>query len=519
MERQTAISAREFLPTRDGPAVWPLSAWREPNRALAWLIGLHLVVWTALPVLVNRNLQLDLAEGLVLGREWQLGYWKHPPLPWWIDDLALRAAGDVRVVYLLGPLACTIALYALWRLGCWITSPQKALVAVLALEGLHFFNFTAVKFNQDVMQLPLWALTGLFVYRAIVDGRSTDWILSGIWLALAFWTKYAAVALAIPIGLVLLVDPLARRAWRTPGPYLMAAAFFVVLAPHLAWLVAHDFSPLHHADARAQAATHWYELITFPLRWIAGQAFFLLPTVGLLAALLVGARRTSPADGFARRYVTVLALGPFVLVTLGTALLGRLALAMWGYPLWTFLPLAAMVWFDPVPEVSRLRLFARACLIVLLAMPVVYAADELFEPFLRDRPKATQFPGQLLAQTITELWHDTTGTPLVYVGGADFGSSGSGEFAANMVAVYSPDRPHVVVHGEPLLSPWVDPADLDRQGAVFLWETFDPSQGLPDNLRARFPRAELQPPLTLPRQTLYPRSPAVVNYAVMRPQP
>jgi len=45
----------------------------SPTACLAWLIGLHLVVWTALPALVNRNLQLDLAEGLVLGREWQLG--------------------------------------------------------------------------------------------------------------------------------------------------------------------------------------------------------------------------------------------------------------------------------------------------------------------------------------------------------------------------------------------------------------------------------------------------------------
>ena len=82
-----------------------------------WLIGLHLVVWTAFPLLVCRNLQLDLVEDLALGREWQLGYWKHPPCPWWIDDIAYRIAGDVRIVYLLGPLACVIALYALWRLA------------------------------------------------------------------------------------------------------------------------------------------------------------------------------------------------------------------------------------------------------------------------------------------------------------------------------------------------------------------------------------------------------------------
>jgi 4-amino-4-deoxy-L-arabinose transferase-like glycosyltransferase len=88
-------------------------AQREPGRVLLWLIGLHLVVWTAFPLLVYRNLQLDLVEGLALGREWQLGYWKHPPLPWWIDEIAYRIAGDVRIVYLLGPLACVIALYSL----------------------------------------------------------------------------------------------------------------------------------------------------------------------------------------------------------------------------------------------------------------------------------------------------------------------------------------------------------------------------------------------------------------------
>jgi hypothetical protein len=95
-------------------------------------------------------------------------------------------------------------------------------------------------------------------------------------------------------------------------------------------------------------------------------------------------------------------------------------------------------------------------------------------------------------------------------------SSGAGEFSANLVAVYSPDHPHVVAHGVPALSPWIDPADLGRRGAVLLWE--GPNE-TPANLKATFPRAQLQPPLTLPRQTLYPRSPVTVNYAIVPPQP
>src|ERR1043166_8026647 len=47
---------------------------REPGRCLATVLAAHVVVWTALPALLSYNLQLDLAEGLALGREWQLGY-------------------------------------------------------------------------------------------------------------------------------------------------------------------------------------------------------------------------------------------------------------------------------------------------------------------------------------------------------------------------------------------------------------------------------------------------------------
>ena len=58
-------------------------ALRKPGQTLAILLGAHLLVWFFLPLLTSPNLELDLAEDLALGKEWQLGYWKHPPLPWW----------------------------------------------------------------------------------------------------------------------------------------------------------------------------------------------------------------------------------------------------------------------------------------------------------------------------------------------------------------------------------------------------------------------------------------------------
>jgi 4-amino-4-deoxy-L-arabinose transferase-like glycosyltransferase len=487
---------------------------REPGKVLGLMLGLHVFLWTLIPILVCPNLQLDLAEDLALGKEWQLGYWKHPPLPWWLADAVYRLTGQIDAVYVLGPLAAALCLLAVWLLAREVLDAFSGLIAVVVLEGLHYYNFSVVKFAHDQMQLPFWAFTGLFFYRAVKRGAPRDWILAGILLAGAFWSKYAAFVLAATLGLFLIADPLARRVWRTAGPYLMAIACAVVIAPNVWWLFGHDFLPFQYVEARAHRARHWYQYATYPLQWIGSQTYFLLPSAGVLALLYSGAklepRDHSEAAAFDRRYVTWLALGPFLLTTLAALVTGRFAVAMWGYPLWSYAPLALLMWFKPVPEMPMLRRFAAAAIAVFVAFPILYTAIEVGEPFVRDRPKATQFNGRLLADTVTAQWHARYGMPLSYVGGS--------EFAANNVAVYSPDRPHVVVHGELKLSPWIDATELRRHGAVLVWDEGLPGSDL-DQLHATFGAFEVEPALVLPRQTWHRVRPDVVSYALVPPRP
>jgi hypothetical protein len=504
---------------------------RRPTAALGWLLGFQLVVWTLMPALISANLQLDLVEGLALGKEWQLGYWKHPPLPWWITDLVYRVTGVIDSVYILGPLAAAVCCYAVWLLAREVAGPLKALIAVAALAAIHYYNISVVKFAHDQMQLPFWALTGLFFWRAIVRERITDWALAGLFLAAAFWSKYAAFALAATLGLVLLIDPFARRAWRTPGPYVMAIVFALVLAPNIWWLVNNDFMPFHYVDERAAGAARWYQYLLFPLRWTGGQLGYLLPALALLALLYlprarVKHERASADAAFNRRYVAALALGPFAVTTIVAAALGRQPLAMWGYPLWSFAPLAVLMFWPPALEPAQLRRFAAAALTVLIAFPIGFAVAELGEPLIRERHKATQFAGRQLADIITRQWREKTGTPLTYVGGARVivgtrgEALGAGQFTANNVAVYSSDRPHVVVNGELALSPWIDPAELERRGVVLLWQPPDNETPMPENIRRAFPRAEMQPPLFLPRRTLFRSSQQdLVHYAIVPPRP
>src|SRR6188768_4505702 len=83
-----------------------------PGPALAAILVLHAVVWTALPALLYANLPLDLIEALTYGREWQLGYDKLPPLPWWLVEITHRLFGPDLFYYALAQLTVIAALLA-----------------------------------------------------------------------------------------------------------------------------------------------------------------------------------------------------------------------------------------------------------------------------------------------------------------------------------------------------------------------------------------------------------------------
>ena len=165
-------------------------------------------------------------------------------------------------------------------------------------------------------------------------------------------------------------------------------------------------------------------------------------------------------------------------------------------------------------EPARQRRFAAGFLAIFIAMPLAYAVVEGLEPLVRDRPKATQFPGPALAQKVTQAWREKFSSPLPYVGG--------GEFATNNIAVYSPDRPRVIVHADLSLSPWIDRADLARRGAVLVWEDGQVDAAGLAQMRSNYPGLDVQEPISLPRQSFVARGklkPVRVHFAIVPPGP
>lgn len=67
---------------------------RDPTVYWFWgIVAAHVFVWTLLPTLTQPSAPLDAVEMLFFGREWQWGYFKHPPLPAWLAEAAFRVCG------------------------------------------------------------------------------------------------------------------------------------------------------------------------------------------------------------------------------------------------------------------------------------------------------------------------------------------------------------------------------------------------------------------------------------------
>ncbi|HTE75485.1 MAG TPA: glycosyltransferase family 39 protein [Xanthobacteraceae bacterium] len=481
---------------------------RRPGAAFGMFLVLHFTVWTILPALLYANLPLDLIEALVYGREWQLGYDKLPPLPWWLIEAVHRAFGADIAYYATAQTAVLIAFALVFALSRRLVGAVSALVGILIIDGLHYFQYTAVKFNHDVIQLPFWALAGYAFHAALRRSGLGSWTLLGFAVGGAVWAKYFVIVLALPYALFMLFDRQARRAWATPGPWLSLLVALLVASPHILWLFQSDFLPFAYASHRAAPIRGWFDHVLHPSVFLGSQIFFLLPSLFVAAALFWPREaKKSSIDPFDRRIVTLLAFGPALTIIALTAVTGRGAVAMWGYPLWLFLGLWLVMAARVSLDTARLTRTVGAWAVVFTIFVVAFVANYLVLPYFDHRYRAALFPGDRLGAALTARFHEATGAPLRYVIGTMWDGGN--------LAHYSPDQPEVLIDGLPRRAPWIDLDDLHDKGAMLVWTQSDPRQ-VPAAFAAIAPSAEIGTPFNLPMR----RNDGVVHvgWAILKPR-
>ena len=130
--------------TRDTSLLLVQFQWR-PWLLFVLFAAVHGAIWTILPFALYPNLPIDpidLIEALAYGREWQLGYDKLPPLPWWFVETIHIAFNSDFAYYCLGKfsvLGAFAAVVAPWATGQ--TPAGRTLSAVVIGGLLPFFYF------------------------------------------------------------------------------------------------------------------------------------------------------------------------------------------------------------------------------------------------------------------------------------------------------------------------------------------------------------------------------------------
>ncbi|MBB1624886.1 glycosyl transferase [Achromobacter sp. UMC71] len=451
----------------------------------------------------------DNIEQLIWVRSLEWGYYKHPPLPTWLLWPVVQALGwTAWATYLLGA-ACTLGAFALmWGLLRGMRGEAYAATAALAGLCVTFYNGRLYFYNHEIVLIPLVAGCAAACWKAYSTRKIGWWIVLGACLGLGGLAKYQmAVA-----GLAVLLFWLSQKAWRDPmhvfGLQVAGLTALAVFAPHLIWLINHDFEPLQYAMSSSLAAgLPWGPRLHEIANWWGDQLFnrafpawvFLAVLGGLgrwpgarsataaaqgsgggLAPSPVSARASSPAqvpsmaragEGAGRALLLYFGLTPLVFVSVMTLVSGSHIQLHWGTPFLLFIVPAVMeltrsAWAGPFRPRQAVLVFI---VIQLLLMVRVELTSPTGAGLLRRASDWRFFDAQALADTLHERAVAELGGPVKVISGA-WAESGA-------LALRLPDKPLVLIDGQFQFSPWVSAGLVADCGALELLRAKTPPAG------------------------------------------
>jgi len=451
----------------------------RPAATFWTFVLIHGALWTLLPALFYSAPPIDVVELLAWGREWQLGYFKHPPLAAWLLEAAYRlSGGGIWSAYLLSQLAIGATFLAIWLLARPMVGDLGALIAALAADGIFYFTVPTPEFNNNVLQMPLWAWSALLFHRGLTRGALKYWLGLGGVLAALFYTKYSG-GLLVPlfVGIALATGE-GRRALQTPGPWLGALLGFVLALPHLVWMTGSDMAAIDYVFAQDRAQSLIGRL-AYALEFIGAQALDHGPLAILAAIALFGRRdRWAPGDRpllvalpalarFDRFFVLAVAAGPVLLAALLSFVINVRFRSMWGAPMFAFSGLALVVLARRALVIHRPRLVAAIMAALVVATPILHTAGLWLSPHLTHKGHRVVWPGTAIGKAVNDAWTRETGgaaagRPLAILAG--------NTWLAGLAALYGTSRPAVMLEATHAYAPWVTPEDLRRDGAIVLWQ-------------------------------------------------
>jgi 4-amino-4-deoxy-L-arabinose transferase-like glycosyltransferase len=303
-------------------------------------LPLLLAVATALHLVLAWRLALgqDEAYTLAVTGPWQLSFFDHPPLSFWLSTLMQAAFGPE-----VTPLAMRLPFLVMATGSIWVLHALTARFfgarAGLWAAGLYaaapFFFASAGGWVMPDGPLMLFLLLAAWqLADALAEGegaRWRPWLLAGLFLGLALLSKYQAV-LTLCGAFLLLFAPRHRHWLTRPQPYVAVVLALLVFSPVLIWNAQNEWASFAFQLGRGGGAGagntgRW-------LGMVLREAIYLLPWsfAGMLVAAFAAVRAKVAGAAF------FLCLGvPMVLLFNIQPLFGPTGQAHWSMAGWLFL--------------------------------------------------------------------------------------------------------------------------------------------------------------------------------------
>lgn len=426
-----------------GPAERLVAALTDPVRREWTVVGVliaYVLVWALYGTIAKSSLgvHFDMAESFALWHEPGFGYEKHPPLAAIVAGLwfSVFPVADWSF-YLLSMSVIGVALWIVWKLCGDYLDAEKRVVALALLMLVPFFNFHALKYNNNTILIPLWAATTLFFLRSFEHRRLLDAALAGAAAAGAMYGKYWSVMLLAGLGIAALVDRRRMDYFRSAAPWVTIAVGALLMAPNVYMVVASNFAPMDYAYGIHGGRSM--------MKALASAAGYLASSFGYVAvALIVAFIATRPSRAAIRdsvwpsddhRRLAVVAFWAALLVPVPFAIAAHLELTgLWSMASWSLLPVVLLS--SPLvslPRLDAVRVVGFAAIfpfVMVIASPVVAIVAH------RTNTTPSMMHSSLLAPAVDRLWRETMPKPLrLFSGYVDFTYG---------VAFYLPSHPPVV---------------------------------------------------------------------------
>ena len=376
---------------------------KNTTRLFLLFLITHLVLWTLIPSISNNNLPLDTIEALAWGSNLDWGFTKHPPLSAFAVEFFYFIFGSNDwAYYFLSQIFLITAFIYVWKLSNEILDNKiYSLIAVLALEGFFFYNFTTPEFNVNISQLPFWALTVYYFWKSINLNKIFDWLLFGIFSALGFLSKYLFIYLLFAI--LIYFSIYCRKNKILIKNYFISIIFsLLILTPHFFWLNENDYVTIFYGLKRSSLNEFnlIYHLVN-PLTLIIKQIIILIPFFLMILVTLKKFKFNFNLNFKNKKnsFIILMTLTPIILILITSILTGAKIRTMWMTPFYLFTGICFIQIVKKNIEIKNLKRFFILFSFFFFLSPMIYLSVSIL-----DETKRTDYPGQEIARLVQNKW-------------------------------------------------------------------------------------------------------------------